>query len=65
MGDPGEAQSNEQERLQRLIWVNRHLPVGKRHALLPEAREAVCDIDVGDANPIAQIVRPAAPKFRE
>ena len=26
---------------------------------------AVCDIDVGDANPIAQSVRPVAPKFRE
>ena len=26
---------------------------------------AVCDIDVGGANPIAQRVRPVAPKFRE
>ena len=26
---------------------------------------AVCDIDVGGSNPIAQRVRPVAPKFRE
>ena len=39
--------------------------MGKGNALPPAARGAVCDIDVGGASPIAQRVRPVAPKFRE
>ena len=37
----------------------------KNNSLPPLARGAVCDIDVSDANPIAQRVRPVAPKFWE
>ena len=39
--------------------------MGKVSALPYAARGAVCDIDVGGANSIAQRVRPVAPKFRE
>ncbi|POM58034.1 LOW QUALITY PROTEIN: Reverse transcriptase [Phytophthora palmivora] len=35
------------------------------NALPPAARGVVCDIDVGDAKPIAQRVRKIAPRFRE
>ena len=39
--------------------------MGKGNALPPAARGAICDIDVGGAAPIAQRVRPVAPKYRE
>ena len=65
VGDPGEPLSSGQEKLRQLIWANLHLLIGKGNALPPASRGKVCDIDVGDANPIAQRVRPVAPKFRE
>ncbi|CAH0517100.1 unnamed protein product [Peronospora belbahrii] len=37
----------------------------KENALPPATRGAVCDINAGGAAPIAQQVRPVAPKFRE
>ena len=39
--------------------------MGKGNALPPAARGAICDIDVGNASPIAQRVRAVAPQFRE
>ncbi|CAI5722015.1 unnamed protein product [Peronospora effusa] len=65
VGDPGVPLTKDQEGLRQLIWANRHLLIGKGNALPPAARGAVCDIDVGGAHPIAQRVRPVAPKFRE
>ena len=65
MGDPGVPLRSDQEKLRLLISPNCHLFIGKRNALSPASRGAFCDIDVGDSNPIAQRVRPAAPKFRE
>ena len=65
VGDPGIPLTADQEDLRRLIWKSRHLLIGKGNALPPAARGAVCDIDVGEARPIAQRVRPVAPKFRE
>ena len=47
------------------IWRNKHLPIGKGNALPPAAQGAICDIEVRGASPIAQRVRPVAPKFRE
>ncbi|CAI5706525.1 unnamed protein product [Peronospora effusa] len=41
------------------------LLMGKGNALPPAARGAVCDIDAGNARPIAQRVRKVAPQFRE
>ena len=55
----------EQVRLRQSIWKIKHLKIGKCNALPPSARGAVCYINVGDANPIAQRVRPVAPKIRE
>ena len=65
VGDPGVPLTEDQEKLRQLIWKSRHLLIGKGNALPPAARGAVCDIDVGNARPIAQRVRPVAPKYRE
>ena len=56
---------DDQERSRQRIWRKQHLLIGKRNALPPAARGAICDIDVGRASSIAQRVRPVAPKFRE
>ena len=64
VGDPGVPLTSDQEKLRELIWNSRHLLMGKGNALSPAARGAICDIDVGEAAPIAQRVRPVAPKFR-
>ncbi|KAE9278908.1 hypothetical protein PR003_g28385 [Phytophthora rubi] len=65
VGDPTVNSAEEINRLRRLIWRRRHLPIGQGNALPPAARGIVCDIDVGGAKPIAQRVRKVAPQFRE
>uniref|UniRef100_A0AAV1UQ09 Uncharacterized protein n=1 Tax=Peronospora matthiolae TaxID=2874970 RepID=A0AAV1UQ09_9STRA len=65
IGDPDVPLTADQQRLRSLIWRSRHLLMGKGNALPPAARGAICDIDVGGAAPIAQRVRPVAPKYRE
>ena len=65
LGDPDVPLLKGQERLIRLIYRNKQLLISKLNALPPAARGAICDIDVGGASPIAQRVRPVAPKFRE
>ncbi|KAG6590990.1 Eukaryotic/viral aspartic protease, active site [Phytophthora cinnamomi] len=65
VGDPEINAPEEIERLRGLIWKRRHLLIGKGNALPPATRGVVCDIDVGDARPIAQRVRKVAPQFRE
>ena len=65
VGDPGTSRIEGQEKLRQMISKILHLLIEKGNALPPEARGAVCDVDVGGANPIAQRVRPVAPKFRE
>uniref|UniRef100_A0AAV1V970 Reverse transcriptase n=2 Tax=Peronospora matthiolae TaxID=2874970 RepID=A0AAV1V970_9STRA len=65
IGDPDVPLTADQQRLRSLIWRSRHLLMGKENALPPAARGAICDIDVGGAAPIAQRVRPVAPKYRE
>ena len=65
VGDQGVPLTEDQARLRKLIWRNNHLLIGKGNALPPAARGAICDIYVGEASPIAQRVRPVAPKFRE
>ncbi|GMF35588.1 unnamed protein product [Phytophthora fragariaefolia] len=65
VGDPDINTPEEIERLRRRIWERRHLLIGKGNALPSAARGVVCDIDVGNAKPIAQRVRKVAPQFRE
>ena len=63
--DPDGNSPEEVDRLKQIIWKKRHLLMGKGNALPPAARGAICDIDVGNARPIAQRVRKVAPQFKE
>uniref|UniRef100_H3H639 RNA-directed DNA polymerase n=1 Tax=Phytophthora ramorum TaxID=164328 RepID=H3H639_PHYRM len=60
-----EIAAKQEERLRRIIWKRRKWLIGKGNALPPAAVGVVCDIDVGDAKPIAQRVRKIPPQFRE
>ncbi|KAE9305890.1 hypothetical protein PF008_g21601 [Phytophthora fragariae] len=62
---PREVGIREQERLRRIIWKKKHLMIGKGNALPPAAVGVVCDIDVGDAKPVAQRCRKVPKPFRE
>ncbi|ETO68146.1 hypothetical protein F444_14999, partial [Phytophthora nicotianae P1976] len=61
----GESTPEEVDRLRKVIWDRQHLLLGKGNALPPAARGVVCDIDAGDAKPVAQRVRRVAPQFRD
>ncbi|EGZ20270.1 hypothetical protein PHYSODRAFT_328401 [Phytophthora sojae] len=65
VGDSEVNTAEEIDLLRRRIWRRRHLLIGKGNALPPAARGVVCDIDVGDAKPIAQRVRKVAPQYHE
>ena len=65
VGDPDVKLTDDHEQIRQLIWRNKPLPFGKRNALPPAARGAICNIEVGGASPIVQRVRPVAPKFRK
>ncbi|KAE9282869.1 hypothetical protein PR003_g27291, partial [Phytophthora rubi] len=65
VGDLADNTEEEIRKLRDIIWAHRHLLIGKGNALPPAAVGAICDIDVGDAAPIAQRVRKIAPRFRE
>ncbi|POM57577.1 Hypothetical protein PHPALM_37889 [Phytophthora palmivora] len=54
----GDANINTQEEIERLvqiIWKRKHLLIGKGNALPPAAKGVVCDIDVGNAKPLANV----------
>ncbi|ETO68298.1 hypothetical protein F444_14850 [Phytophthora nicotianae P1976] len=59
----GESTPDEVDRLRKIIWNRQHLLLGKGNALPPAARGVVCDIDTGDAKPVAQRVRRVALQF--
>ncbi|KAE9017802.1 hypothetical protein PR001_g14299, partial [Phytophthora rubi] len=65
VGDPADNTDEEIRKLRDIIWAHRHLLIGKGNALPLAAVGAICDIDVGNATPIAQQVRKIAPQFRE
>ena len=65
VGDPGVPRTDDQDKVRQAIWRSRHSLIGKGNALPPAALGAVCDIDMGGANTVAERVRPVAPKFRE
>ncbi|KAE8898529.1 hypothetical protein PF005_g20974 [Phytophthora fragariae] len=64
-GLPPEEAARQETRLRQIIWRRRKWLIGKGNALLPAALGVVCDIDVGDAKPVAQRVRKLPPQFRE
>ena len=65
VGDPDVPLTGDQEQIYSTNLENKNLFIGKGNALPPAARGTICDIDVGEASPIAQRLRPVAPKFRE
>ncbi|OWZ07922.1 reverse transcriptase [Phytophthora megakarya] len=65
VGDAGSATPEEIEKLRQIIWKKQHLLIGKGNALPPVARDVVCDIDVGDAKPIALRSHKVPTRFRE
>ncbi|KAE8991304.1 hypothetical protein PR002_g20893 [Phytophthora rubi] len=64
VGDLADNTEDEIRKLRDIIWAHRHLLIGKGNALPPAAVGAICDIEVGDAAPIAQRVRKIAPRYR-
>ncbi|OWY99113.1 reverse transcriptase [Phytophthora megakarya] len=65
VGDSGSATPEEFERLRQIIWKKRHLLIGKGNALPPVAKGVVCDIDDGNAKPIALRTRKVPTRFRD
>ncbi|OWZ14656.1 LOW QUALITY PROTEIN: reverse transcriptase [Phytophthora megakarya] len=65
VGDSGSDTPEEVERLRQIIWKKRHLLIGKGNALPPATKGVVCDIDVGNAKPIALRTRKVPTRFRE
>ncbi|GMF54406.1 unnamed protein product [Phytophthora fragariaefolia] len=57
--------TREGEHLRQIIWKRRRWLIGKGNALPPTAVGVGCDIDDGDARPVAQRVRKIPPQFRE
>ncbi|KAE9302977.1 hypothetical protein PF008_g22346 [Phytophthora fragariae] len=62
-GLPPEEAARQETRLRQIIWKRRKWLIGKGNALPPAALGVVCDIDVGDATPVAQRVRKIPPLF--
>ncbi|GMF44490.1 unnamed protein product [Phytophthora fragariaefolia] len=65
VGNPNDNTQEQVDRLKHIIWRRWHLLIGKSNALPPAAKGAICDIDVGNARPVAQRVRKVAPQFHE
>ncbi|OWZ03491.1 Eukaryotic/viral aspartic protease [Phytophthora megakarya] len=62
--DPKEAEEMK-ERLRQNVWEKRKWVIGKGNALPPAAKGVICDIDVGNARPVAHRVRKISLQFRE
>ncbi|OWZ03005.1 reverse transcriptase [Phytophthora megakarya] len=52
VGEPGEPDSEEEERLRAFLQNHRMIFLGEGNALPSPARGVVCDLEVGDAKPI-------------
>ncbi|OWZ11443.1 Eukaryotic/viral aspartic protease [Phytophthora megakarya] len=48
-----------------IVWNKRKWLIGKGNALPPAVKGVICDIDVGNARPVAQRVRKISSQFRE
>ncbi|GMF48428.1 unnamed protein product [Phytophthora fragariaefolia] len=65
VGDPNDNTQEQVDQPKQIIWRRRHLLIGKGNGLPPAAKGAICDIDMGNAKPVAQRARKVAPQFRE
>jgi hypothetical protein len=61
VGVPGKTDSEMDEKLRRILRRHRCIFLGDGNAAPAPARGVVCDLDVGDAKPVAQRPRSVAP----
>ncbi|TYZ57235.1 hypothetical protein PybrP1_003492 [[Pythium] brassicae (nom. inval.)] len=49
--------------MREVIWLRIHTFRDYGNTAPPQAKGVLCDIDVGDANPVRQVARRVRPKF--
>ncbi|KAJ0391130.1 hypothetical protein ATCC90586_010973 [Pythium insidiosum] len=59
----GGVTEEQADQVRDIVWKRRHLLMGKGNARPPAAKGVVCDIDVGDAKPVAQRCRRVPPQY--
>ncbi|POM61193.1 reverse transcriptase [Phytophthora palmivora] len=62
VGEPGVTTDVQERQLKEILKRHRSIFLGDGNAAPAPARGVVCDLDVGDANPVAQRLRPVAPQ---
>ncbi|POM66404.1 Aspartic protease, partial [Phytophthora palmivora] len=61
VGVPGRTTPEMEDQVRRILEYHRKIFLGDGNAAPPPARGVVCDLDVGDAKPVAQRPRSVAP----
>ncbi|POM76960.1 Hypothetical protein PHPALM_5744, partial [Phytophthora palmivora] len=61
VGVPGKTTPEMEDQVRRILEYHRKIFLGDGNAAPPPARGVVCDLDVGDAKPVAQRPRSIAP----
>ncbi|KAE9051437.1 hypothetical protein PR001_g1455 [Phytophthora rubi] len=61
VGDPDRTTAAEEKKLRSILTYHRKILLGDGNAAPAPARDVVCDLDVGDAKPVAQRPRSIAP----
>ncbi|KAE9272184.1 hypothetical protein PF008_g30162 [Phytophthora fragariae] len=61
VGEPGITTPDEEHKMRNILKYHRSIFLGDGNAVPAPARAVVCDLDVGDAKPVAQRSRSVAP----
>ncbi|OWZ00556.1 reverse transcriptase, partial [Phytophthora megakarya] len=61
VGEPGESTGAQEKQLKSILKRHKRIFLGDGNAAPPPARGAICDLDVGDARPVAQRPRSVGP----
>ncbi|POM67317.1 Eukaryotic/viral aspartic protease, active site [Phytophthora palmivora] len=62
VGEPGITTDVQERQFKEILKLHRSIFFGDGNAAPAPARGVVCDLDVGDAKPVAQRPRPVAPQ---